>query len=112
MIIRASKLLPALCAVAAGGACAQGGQAHSLHDSVPPLHYRSAFADYQPYSDSAVADWRTANDRVRTLNGHVGHAGAGPDAAGPAPDAGRNATPAQKQAPRGQDHSGHPGGRP
>lgn len=55
-----SALLPLL-------AQAQGEPAH------PRLEYRSVLADYVPYRESEMADWRTANDTVGRLGGHMGH---------------------------------------
>ena len=35
--------------------------------------FRSAFADYRPFSEEVVAkDWRMANDEVRDAGGHIG----------------------------------------
>lgn len=40
----------------------------------PRLEYRSALADYTPYRDTVLNDWRAANDAVERLGGHMGHA--------------------------------------
>lgn len=39
----------------------------------PRLEYRSVLADYVPYREAEMADWRTANDTVGRLGGHMGH---------------------------------------
>lgn len=41
-----------------------------------PLQYRSAFADYEPYKDVPLANWRAVNDAVAgSAGGAGGHAG-------------------------------------
>jgi hypothetical protein len=40
----------------------------------PPPQYRSVFADYQPFSEPEVADWRKVNEEVAQAGGHKGHA--------------------------------------
>jgi hypothetical protein len=43
----------------------------------PQLTYRSAFADYKPYKDAPLANWREVNDIVAGApggaSGHAGH---------------------------------------
>ena len=57
----------------------------------PQLTYRSAFADYKPYRDAPLANWREVNDTVaRASGGASGQAGhsmgmMGMEAAGRAP---------------------------
>ncbi|WP_428418592.1 hypothetical protein [Methylibium sp.] len=45
--------------------------------AAPQLTYRSAFADYKPYKDAPLADWRQVNDTVAGApggaSGHAGH---------------------------------------
>ena len=41
--------------------------------AVPPVEYRSAFADYKPFADQELANWRRANDEVGAAGGHAGH---------------------------------------
>ena len=46
--------------------------------AAPQLTYRSAFADYKPYKDAPLADWREVNDKVAgapgvAMSGHAGH---------------------------------------
>lgn len=41
---------------------------------VPSLVYRSALAEYVPYREAGLIDWRAANDLVQRLGGHMGHA--------------------------------------
>lgn len=40
----------------------------------PRLEYQSALADYVPYRETGLNDWRAANDAVERLGGHMGHA--------------------------------------
>lgn len=40
--------------------------------AVPPVQYRSAFADYQARKEPDVANWRDLNEAVRAAGGHVG----------------------------------------
>jgi len=37
--------------------------------SAPTLQYRSAFADYKPYKDVPLANWRAVNDAVAGSGG-------------------------------------------
>jgi hypothetical protein len=41
---------------------------------VPAVQYRSAFADYRNFREPETQSWREANDQVRDLGGHKGHA--------------------------------------
>jgi hypothetical protein len=45
--------------------------------AAPQLTYRSAFADYKPYQDTPLANWREVNDTVAQAtvgaSGHAGH---------------------------------------
>ena len=87
------------------------------------LHYESAFADYKPYQDVPVADWRQVNDAVRDAatkgGGHAGHGSATPPASGSTAPAGAgtpSATPPEKNMGHGghgghSEHGGH-GGQP
>ena len=55
----------------------------------PGILYQSAFENYRAYRDEPLADWRTVNDEVSRVGGHVGilrSAGAKPehDATAPA----------------------------
>ena len=40
---------------------------------VPPVEFRSAFQDYQPFADPELRDWRRANEEVGAAGGHAGH---------------------------------------
>lgn len=40
----------------------------------PRLEYRPVLADYVPYRETGLNDWRAANDAVERLGGHMGHA--------------------------------------
>jgi len=46
------------------------GQDEPVH---PRLEYRPVLADYVPYRETEMADWRAANDTVGRLGGHMGH---------------------------------------
>ncbi|MEZ5728438.1 MAG: hypothetical protein R3E48_10820 [Burkholderiaceae bacterium] len=37
--------------------------------AVPPLEYRSSFADYHPITEPKLGDWRDANDTVHRIGG-------------------------------------------
>ena len=45
--------------------------------ATPQLTYKSAFADYKPYQETPLADWRELNDKVvgapGGASGHAGH---------------------------------------
>lgn len=43
----------------------------------PASVYQSTTADYTPYREAAMADWRGANEEMARLNGHMGHMGRG-----------------------------------
>ena len=47
--------------------------AEAAQTAVPPVEYRSAFADYKPFTDQELANWRKANDEVGAAGGHAGH---------------------------------------
>ncbi len=82
----------------------------SLTTAASAGEYQSAIADYAPYRDGPLADWRAVNDEVGRLGGHGGHlmegATVGHDA-----HAGHG-TPAQPPAPAagGHIHQHHHGG--
>ncbi len=67
-----------LCALAmsvAGAAVAQNAPQTDPRDpkaSAQPAEYRSAFADYRPYKEPEIADWRALNDEVGRVGGHLG----------------------------------------
>lgn len=70
----------------------------------PPVQYRSAFENYQPFKEQEIANWRAANDEVREAAGHKGHApgqGTGENAP-PKPPAGQ-----PQKAPAAKGHEGH-----
>ena len=71
---------------------------------VPPVHYQSAFENYQAFREQEIANWRGANDEVRDAAGHKGHApgqGSGENAP-PKPPAGQ-----PQKAPAAKGHEGH-----
>ena len=47
--------------------------AREAQAAVPLVEYRSAFADYKPFADQELADWRKANDDVGAAGGHAAH---------------------------------------
>jgi hypothetical protein len=82
-----------------------------------PPPFQSAFADYKPYEDVPVADWREVNDTVKKAaekgGGHAGHGTQEPPAAEvQAPAAASAPSPAPREEHTG--HTGHSmhGGRP
>lgn len=70
--------LRTLCALAmclAGAAAAQNAPQTDPRDpkaSARAAEYRSAFADYRPYQEPEIADWRALNDEVGRVGGHLG----------------------------------------
>lgn len=66
---------------------------------VPPVQYRSAFADYQAYREPQLAKWREANEEVKGAGRNADHAGHGGQAAKP------GAAPTPK--PPAGGHAGH-----
>jgi hypothetical protein len=79
-------LIGAAAACAASAACAQGVAARDPLDPkapVPPLEYRSPFADYRSARDLVIAPWRESNDEVKRLGGHMGHVTKTPTASQP-----------------------------
>lgn len=48
----------------------------------PVLEYRPVLADYRPYREGELLDWRAANEAVERLGGHMGHARRAVDPAG------------------------------
>jgi hypothetical protein len=39
----------------------------------PAPQYRSAFADYRAWREPELTNWRSANDEVAAVGGHMGH---------------------------------------
>jgi len=80
-----------------------------------PLRYQSAFADYRPYSDVDLGNWRAINDAVGVAalkqGSHAGHgATATPSPASPAnaPAAAASSAKPGREAPH--LHHSHHGG--
>lgn len=80
-----------------------------------PLRYQSAFADYKPYSDVDLGNWRALNDAVGAAalkqGGHAGHgSAASPTPASPtsAPSAAASSAKPGREAP--PMHHSHHGG--
>ena len=65
----------ALAIVVAGAAMAQNAPQTDPRDPKAPVHpaeYRSAFADYRPYNEPEIANWRGVNEEVGRVGGHLG----------------------------------------
>lgn len=62
-------------AFAAGAAAQQSARPHPADPGAPakPPAWESAFEDYRPYEEPAIARWREVNDEMRRLGGHAGH---------------------------------------
>lgn len=74
-----------------------------------PLRYASAFADYKPYSDMDLGNWRVLNDAVGVAalkqGGHAGHGATPP----PPPAAAASAAmPVREAQPVHRSHHGDP----
>jgi hypothetical protein len=62
------RICIALAALAAGVAAAQETRRPDPADpkaKVPPVEYRSPFADYKPYAEPQIAPWRDSNEAVK-----------------------------------------------
>lgn len=46
--------------------------------SAPDTVYQSIFADYRPIQDEPILEWRSINDEMGRLRGHIGHLGEAP----------------------------------
>ncbi|MDE2080334.1 MAG: hypothetical protein KGI90_03195 [Burkholderiales bacterium] len=59
------------CGVALQAAAAPGTNAGPVdaQAAVPPLQYRSAFADYKPYRAAEAGDWKTLNSAAAGMAG-------------------------------------------
>ena len=66
--------------------CAITGTASAQTGNTEPL-YRSAFDGYRNWRADAPGDWKRANDEMKRLGGHVGHARAAAGSNAPAPAA-------------------------
>lgn len=110
-------VLPALYALATGIAAAQSEQRPDPREAqalVPGIEYRSVFSDYQRYRDPAIANWRSSNDEVGRLGGHMGHTSGGRSGSGTKSEvnAPRAAPSPAEPAVGGQGaHHGHGGRR-
>jgi len=65
----------ALAIVVAGATAAQNAPQTDPRDPkarVQPADYRSAFADYRPYNEPEIANWRAVNEEVGRVGGHLG----------------------------------------
>lgn len=82
------RIFGALAAAVTGAAVAQNAPQPNPADPkapVPPVEYRSAFADYRPYHEPEIAPWRAVNEEVGRVGGHLGIARGQRDAAKGAP---------------------------
>ena len=68
--IRSVVLLSA-CLAAPISSAAVPAEAEPSHPTLK-ITYRSAFADYRPFREEPVTDWRALNDDVAQAGGHVG----------------------------------------
>ena len=46
---------------------------HSPGAPTAATTYQSVFADYKPFQDEALHDWRRVNGEMGRLHGHMGH---------------------------------------
>lgn len=99
-----------LAALAAGIAVAQEARPPDPVEpkaKVPPAEYRSAFADYKPFTEQEPAGWREANDEVGAAGGHAGHRpGQAPGAQPSKPQPGAPES-SDRPASQGGEHGGH-----
>lgn len=78
--------------------------------TTPQLIYKSAFADYKPYQDAPLANWRELNDKVAGVpggaSGHAGHSMGGMKGMEmvPKPAAPASAAMPVKTSPRHDEH--------
>ena len=70
-LIRTVVLLGACLAAATFASAAVPPEAQPSA-ATPEMTYRSAFADYRPFRDEPVTDWRALNDDVAAAGGHIG----------------------------------------
>ena len=79
--------------------------------TTPQLTYKSAFADYKPYQDAPLANWRELNDKVAGVpggaSGHAGHSMGGMKGMEmvPKPAASASAAMPVKTSPKPYEHS-------
>ena len=59
-------------AACAGDRAVAPPNAREAQAALPLVEYRSVFADYKPFADQELADWRKANDEVGAA-GHAAH---------------------------------------
>jgi hypothetical protein len=93
-------ILFALAATVAGSTAAQTAAKPDPADPkvrTPSVEYRSAFAEYQKYSEPELVPWRAANEEVAAAGGHVGMARG----------QGKGEDKAQKPAAKPPAHEGH-----
>jgi hypothetical protein len=69
--IRSVVLLGACLAATASVAAAVPPQAQPA-GRTPEITYRSAFADYRPFREEPISNWRALNDEVGETGGHAG----------------------------------------
>jgi hypothetical protein len=110
------RLLSAIAALAMPPLAAGTGPTDAA-SAVPPAEYQSPFSDYRRYSDENLVDWRSANDAVARIGGHIGIMGGAAGHAqhaeqkAPAQSAGRGAPapgqPPARGAPQAPASGGH-----
>jgi hypothetical protein len=64
---------------------------HPPKEPIPETSYQSAFADYKPFQDETLYDWRQVNGEMGRLRGHMGHLETGQAAGQPTHEHGKPA---------------------
>ena len=113
MFSRVFFYVTAACIAATGGAQEPRNRAADRALDAAALPYDSVFRGYQPYREQNVADWRSVNEEVGRVGGHIGIVG-GAGHSGPATTKGPTgsgdaAQPPMRGAPGAPGGSGHAG---
>lgn len=74
--------------------------------SPPEDGYRSTTADYTPYREAPIADWRMANEAMGPMHGHMGHMMGGPASAVGGKEADRSPPESGSMGTGGHHHMG------
>ena len=70
---------------------------------VPTVTYQSAFETYRPFQEQPIADWRTLNEEVGRVGGHIGIFGGAAGHGGhgaPGASSGEPGQPPMRSAPK------------
>ena len=78
--------------------------------SPPEDGYRSSTADYTPYREAPIADWRMANEAMGPMHGHMDHMMVAPASAVGGKGADSSAPQSGSMETGGHHH--HKGGQP